>query len=99
MPIAYVDPALAVRIVATRELRYSAPADDEDDRPSHVRAASGIAHLGGRLAVIQDDAAFIATVAMGEHGDVGAIALPRGPSGRRRFEIGIGNKLDKLDLE
>ena len=96
MRVARVDPALAVRIVATRLLRYSAPANADDDRSPHVRAGSGLAHAGGRLVVIQDDTAFIATVA----GDaVAAIPLPRGPGGRRRFEVAFGNKHDKLDLE
>jgi hypothetical protein len=30
---------------------------------------------------------------------VTSIALPRGAGGRRRFEVTLGNKLDKLDLE
>lgn len=94
--VARLDPALGVRVVGMRELRYTAPAASEDDRPPHVRAASGLAFLGGKLAVIQDDAAFIATVARDE---IGAIALPRGAGGRRRFEVGLGNKLEKLDLE
>jgi hypothetical protein len=31
--------------------------------------------------------------------DVSAIPLPRGAGGRRRFEVGLGNKAEKLDLE
>jgi len=94
--VARIDGALGARIVATRLLRYTAPASADDDRPAHVRAGSGLAYLGGRLVVIQDDAAFIATVA----GDaIAAIPLPRGPGGRRRFEVACGNKHDKLDLE
>ena len=94
--VARLDPALGVRIVATRELRYTTPAAAADDRPAHVRAASGLVHAGGRLVVIQDDAAFVATVAADE---VAAIALPRGAGGRRRFELACGNKHEKLDLE
>lgn len=93
---AQVDPALSVRVLGTRELRYSVQARLGDDRPLHVRAASGLAFTQGRLAVIQDDVAFIATVAAGE---VAAITLPRGADGRRRFEVEIGNKHEKLDLE
>ena len=50
----------------------------------------------GRLVVIQDDASFLAVVASD---GVSAVKLPRGIDGRRRFEVSIGNKLDKLDLE
>ncbi|MDX2090542.1 MAG: hypothetical protein SFX73_21970 [Kofleriaceae bacterium] len=93
---AQLDQGLAVRIVATRALPYSGDAPTHDDRPTHVRAASGIAMHGGRLVVVQDDASFLAVVASDE---VSAIKLPRGIDGRRRFEVALGNKLDKLDLE
>jgi hypothetical protein len=96
VPRAELDPALRVRVIGVRELRYDAAAPLGDDRPEHVRAASGLAFTGGRLAVIQDDAAFIAYVGGGE---VTALALPRGAGGRRRFEVGLGNKMEKLDLE
>ncbi len=46
--------------------------------------------------MIQDDAAFIGFVTAGE---VSAHPLPRGADGRRRFEVGLGNKMEKLDLE
>jgi hypothetical protein len=93
---AEIDPALGVRVIGSRTLHYDAPAAVVDDRPPHVRAASGIAFVCGRLAVIQDDTAFIGYVAKGE---VTAHALPRGAGGRRRFEVGLGNKMEKLDLE
>jgi hypothetical protein len=95
MPRAQLDPALGVRVISARELRYDVGAPLGEDRPHHVRAASGLAYFGGRLAVIQDDAAFIAFVGT----DVSAIALPRGANGRRRFEVALGNKMEKLDLE
>jgi hypothetical protein len=94
--VARLDPTLGVRIVTSRALHYTAPASAGDDRPAHVRAASGLVHAGGRLVVIQDDAAFVATVAGDE---VAAIALPRGAGGRRRFELALANKHEKLDLE
>lgn len=107
--VARIDPTLSIRVIGSRQLRYSdAPPADQieppaadwvaagDDRPPHVRAASGLAFSHGRLAVIQDDTAFIATVAGNE---VAAILLPRGVGGRRRFEVALGNKADKLDLE
>jgi len=93
---ARLDPDLGVRILSVRTLRYSAPAAPGDDRPPHPRAASGLTWMRGRLLVIQDDAAFLAAVS-GD--DVAAIALPRGADDRRRFEVGLGNKHHKLDLE
>jgi hypothetical protein len=95
VPRAEVDPALSIRVLGSRELRYDDKPALGEDRPGHVRAASGIAMVGGRLAVIQDDCAFIGYVS----DDVTAVPLPRGPNGRRRFEEAIGNKGDKLDLE
>lgn len=87
---------LIVRVVASRPLVYTDTVDPDEDRPPHVRAASAIAARGDELFVVQDDAGFIARVC----GDrVTSIALPRGPGGRRRFEVALGNKLDKLDLE
>ena len=96
MRSAELDPALSVRVHAARELRYDRPAESLDDRPDHVRAASGLAMHNGRLVVIQDDASFLAVVTAD---GISAIKLPRGLDGRRRFEVAIGNKLDKLDLE
>jgi hypothetical protein len=93
---AQLDPALGVRVAATRTLRYDRPAEPHDDRPAHVRAASGLALHGGRLAIVQDDASFLAILT---DDGVSAIKLPRGRDGRRRFEVALGNKLDKLDLE
>lgn len=93
---AQLDPALSARVVATRTLIYDRPTDAEDDRPDHVRAASGLAMQGSQLIVIQDDASFLAVVTPS---GVSAVKLPRGRSGRRRFEVSFGNKLDKLDLE
>lgn len=93
---ARLDPALSIRVLGARELHYTTSASPDDDRPAHVRAASGLAFTGGRLLVIQDDTAFIGALGKGE---VSAIPLPRGKGGRRRFEVGLGNKSDKLDLE
>jgi hypothetical protein len=93
---AEIDPRLGVRVLSSRLLHYDSPAEPADDRPAHVRAASGLAVQGGRLVVAQDDAAFLAVVATD---GVSAIQLPRGIDGRRRFELALGNKHDKLDLE
>ena len=88
--------SLAVRVLSSRALVYTNVIDESEDRPPHVRAASAIAARGDELFVVQDDAGFIARV-RGE--TITAIPLPRGPGGRRRFEVSLGNKLDKLDLE
>jgi hypothetical protein len=108
MPRAELDPALRIRVVGVRALRYDTSAQLGEDRPPHVRAASGLAFFpggrggaggwlgGGRLAVVQDDAAFIGYVTASA---VSAQALPRGAGGRRRFEVALGNKMEKLDLE
>lgn len=93
-----VDPALSARVVRRRPLFYDAGADPAEDRPAHVRAGSGLAWLGDRLAVLQDDASFLALVEPAS-GSVEALALPRGPDGRRLFDDERGNKDDKLDLE
>jgi len=93
---ARLDPELGVRVVGARALRYDRPAEAHDDRPDHVRAASGLAVHSGQLVIVQDDASFFAV--LGDDG-VGALKLPRGLQGRRRFEVALGNKLDKLDLE
>jgi hypothetical protein len=89
---------LRARIIERRALRYddAAPVGD-DDRPPFVRAASGLAWLGDELAIIQDDAAYLALV--DARGRVRSVTLPPGPGGRRRFEKRLGNKNDKLDLE
>ncbi|MEO8705218.1 MAG: hypothetical protein ABI867_34550 [Kofleriaceae bacterium] len=89
-----IDDTLAIEVIDRRLLRYTTPATE--DRPPHVRSASGIAVHRGALYVVQDDTSFIAVVT----GDaVDAIEIPYAPGGRRRFEKVLGNKLDKLDLE
>ncbi|HJR65882.1 MAG TPA: hypothetical protein VJ802_05600 [Gemmatimonadaceae bacterium] len=94
----FEDDALEARIVRRRPMRYAAGADPAHDRPEHVRAASGLAWVGNRLAVIQDDASFIALVDA-ETGLADAFPLPAGPGGARQFDDARGNKAGKLDLE
>ena len=95
---ALVDDRLGARIVRRSRMRYAGGADPAFDRPGHVRAASGIAWLGDRLAVIQDDAGFVALVDPAT-GVAEPVALPRGAGGARQFDEARGNKLAKLDLE
>ena len=45
------DPSLAARVVRSVPLLYAAGADPSLDRPAHVRAASGMARVGDRVAV------------------------------------------------
>lgn len=87
---------MRARIVRSFELPYTYGGDDGQDRGPHIRAASGIAAYRGRYVIVQDDTAFLG-IAVG--GVVDAIALPRGPDRRRRFEARLGNKHEKLDLE
>lgn len=93
-----VDPSLHARIASRRPLIYTTTADVQSQRPAHVRAASGIAWLGERLMIIQDDAAFLATLDVST-GAIDAIALPAGVDGARLFDVERGNKKHKLDLE
>ncbi len=92
------DAALRARVVRRTPLVYAGGADRAADRPSHVRAASGLAWLGARLAIAQDDANFIALVDPRD-GRVDAAALPAGAAGARQFDDRRGNKKRKLDLE
>lgn len=91
------------RVLSRRKLLYAAGADPARDRPAHVRAGSGCAlvdipGVGRRLAVVQDDARFIALVDP-RTGRVDSIDLPAGKGGLRQFDKLRGNKMDKLDLE
>lgn len=92
------DSTLSARVVRRVALHYAAGADPEIDRPGHVRAASGLAWVGARLAVIQDDANFVALVDPAT-GLADAVALPPGAGGRRLFDDAGHNKEDKLDYE
>ncbi len=92
-----------VRVIARQKLLYTDGADASRDRPAHVRAGSGCCFVdvpgqGRRLAVVQDDAAFIALVDP-NGGRVDAIDLPARAGGLRQFDKARGNKMDKLDLE
>jgi hypothetical protein len=91
------DPALVLRIERRSALHYAGGPSEAEDRPAFVRAASGLAWFGDGLAIVQDDASFIAMRA--RDGKVSAIPLPRGEGDRRRFEEHLGNRLSKLDLE
>ena len=92
------DPALAARVVRRTPLRYRDGPHEGLDRPGHVRAGSGLARVGNRLVVVQDDANFLAVVDP-DSGEADAVPLPAGEGGRRQFDDTRGNKHHKLDLE
>ena len=96
--VARHDPTLTARIVARSPLRYATGADATLDRPAHVRAGSSLAWVGDRLAVVQDDANFLALVDPRD-ASVLVTALPAGAGGKRQFDDGRGNKRFKMDLE
>jgi hypothetical protein len=79
-----------------RALRYRQGADAAEDRPAHVRAASGCCWWGERLAIVQDDANFLALAS--PDGLCEGVALPS-RDGVRLFDRHRGNRLDKPDLE
>src|SRR5687768_4452657 len=71
------DPTLSARAVRRVAMHYAGGADQTIDRPAHVRAASGIAWVGATVAVIQDDANFVALVDPAT-GLADSVALPLG---------------------
>jgi hypothetical protein len=91
-------PELAAIVRSSVPLRYDDGVDTHADRPAHVRAASGLAPIRGGLALIQDDANFVALVTR-EPWRVRAINLEPGEGGGRQFDRSRGNKEHKLDLE
>ncbi len=90
---------LEAEVVGRRPLFYARGADAALDRPLHVRAGSALARLErGVLAVVQDDASFVALVDPALRGEVIDLPLPSA-DGVRQFDDRRGNKHDKLDLE
>ncbi len=97
MSSASLDPSRGARVVARRALLYSRGPAPALDRPPHVRAGSSLVALGdGRLAVIQDDACFLAVV---DPASGAAVDVPFPGDGPRQFDDTRGNKKQKLDLE
>jgi hypothetical protein len=95
---AAADPTLAAVVVSRVPLLYSEGADATLDRPAYVRAGSSLARTRDGVALVQDDANFVAIVEP-QSGRARAIALPAGKGGRRLFDRLRGNKKHKLDLE
>jgi hypothetical protein len=92
------DPRLSARVVRSTPLIYAAGADASLDRPAHVRSASALVRVAGRLVAVQDDANFLAVIDA-HTGTATPVTLPAGADGRRQFDDGRGNKHHKLDLE
>ncbi|MCC7053171.1 MAG: hypothetical protein IT355_07865 [Gemmatimonadaceae bacterium] len=92
------DPALEARITRRVAMHYADGEDAQLDRPGHVRAASSMAWIGGRIALVQDDVNFVALVDP-VTGLADAVTLPAGKGDLRQFDDGRGNKKHKLDLE
>ncbi len=92
------DPTLEARIVRRTPMLYADGADQALDRPAHVRAASSVTWVGDRLALVQDDANFVALVDP-RTGLADAVTLPAGEDDARTFDVARGNKKHKLDLE
>lgn len=77
-------------------LRYDRPPPQAADVAAHVRAASAVRRLGGKLWIVQDD---VSAVVSYDNGIVSPVLLPPGPGGQRSFGEQRGNKRHKLDLE
>jgi len=95
---AHHDPHLSARVVREQPMTYLEGPSEADDRPPHVRAASGLVAFKEYLAVIQDDANWLALVDADDQ--VHAVALPPAPlSGARIFSGARGTTGEKFDLE
>lgn len=92
------DEALAAHIVARTPMVYQDEVRSEFGRPAHVRAASSLAFFCEHLAIIQDDANFLAMVDPADHA-ARTVVLPESESGNRVFDWDAGTGHDKLDLE
>lgn len=90
--------SLTARLTSRRTLHYTDGADLALDRPAHIRGGSSLAWIAGHVALIQDDANFVAMVDPSS-GAARAITLPPGDAGMRQFDDLRGNKKHRLDLE
>ena len=91
------DPSLSARIIHRVEMQYAEGPSDAEDRPPHVRAASGLTTFREYFAVVQDDANWLALV--DREDVVHSVPLPAAPDGSRVFSASRDNKTEKLDLE
>ena len=91
------DPALKARVTRRLAMVYDDGPSATADRPPYVRAASGLSTFREHLAVVQDDANWLALIDMEDR--IRALPLPPGPSGARVFSSKRGNRREKFDLE
>lgn len=91
------EPSWLARITRRYSMSYREGPSTEKDRPAHVRAASGLSAFREYIAVIQDDANWLALVDADQQ--VTAVPLPPSPHGDRIFSKKRGNRGDKYDLE
>ena len=96
--IARHDPELTATIVRHTPLYYRDRAAPDSERPPFVRAGSSLARVRAGLAVLQDDANYLALIDRARV-DAIAVALPAGPDGHRVFDQEHADRSHKLDLE
>ncbi len=94
------DASMSVKIVRSLPLKYAEGANAALDRPAHVRAGSSLQLVksGTALAVVQDDANFLALVDPKTF-SVSSLALPADQHGKRLFDETRGTKKHKMDME
>jgi hypothetical protein len=94
---AHHEPRWRARVTKRQPMNYVEGPCSKEDRPPHVRAASGLSRFREYIAVIQDDANWLALI--DAEGEVTAVPLPPSPKGDRVFSKRRGNRGDKYDLE
>jgi hypothetical protein len=98
MLVATPDETLVAQIVRQTPLHYHTGAVAALDQPGHVRAASALACVAGRIVVVQDDANFLGIIDLIQN-TTDALPLPAGEAGKRQFDDQRGNKRFKFDFE
>ncbi len=91
------DPALSATVVRHTPLYYR-DVIGHGERPPFVRAGSSLARLVDGLAVLQDDANYLALIDRNSV-EAEALELPAGPGGHRVFDKDHADRGHKLDLE
>jgi hypothetical protein len=92
------EPALIARIVRRIPLLYDDDPDPNIERLPYVRAGSSLACFREFIAVVQDNANFLALVNLAT-GRAQSVALPSGAHGDRIFDQDHANAQQKFDLE
>ena len=92
------DPALSATVVRHTPLYYRDVIGPGSERPPFVRAGSSLARLVDGLAVIQDDANYLALIDRNSV-EAEALELPAGHGGHRVFDKDHADRGHKLDLE